>query len=192
MIKKFIRALLLFFILGAHQEARAQRYLPGQIGWQLSGGFLDNFKLFKKEDRSGYHLNLAVSKYTAHRNRWLYNAYFSEKKYRNGASWHKAQQYAGDISYWVPLWENRGKDVFFSLGAGGSLGYENTENMKSTDNVTFKNRFLYGGFLGAEMEFFLSDRWIFILNARERYMRKSDLKDFHMNLGAGVKYIFNY
>ncbi|WP_103327937.1 conjugal transfer protein TraO [Bacteroidetes bacterium endosymbiont of Geopemphigus sp.] len=39
---------------------------------------------------------------------------------------------------------------------------------------------------------FLSDRWIFILNARERYMRKSDLKDFYMNLGMGIKYIFNY
>lgn len=189
-MKKSIIFLLFFFALTYF--AQAQRYLPGQIGWQLTGGFLNGFKLYKKtpaclKKTPAYHLNLSVSKYTKNRNRWMYGVYFSQE--------NKDRRYASDLSYWIPVLGNRGKDLFFSLGIGANFGYlDRYSERRLLKN--FEKKFFYGGFLGVELELFLSDRFVFIINARERFMRTFEplsfphSKHFHMNLGAGIKYVF--
>lgn len=61
------------------------------------------------------------------------------------------------------------------------------------DGVTLRNKdsFIYGGAVTLELETYLSDKVVLLLNARERAVWGSSIGHFHLTFGAGIKFIIN-
>ena len=55
--------------------------------------------------------------------------------------------------------------------------------------LTSKDAFIYGGAITFEIETYLSDNVVFLLNARERILWGSSIGLFHTQIGAGLKFI---
>ena len=51
--------------------------------------------------------------------------------------------------------------------------------------------FIYGGALTLELETYLTDRVVLLVNARERMLFGSDIGKFHTQVGIGLKFIIN-
>jgi hypothetical protein len=80
---------------------------------------------------------------------------------------------------------------FVSLGASALGGYEtvNWDNKLLPDGATIDNKdsFLYGGALTLEMETYLSDRIVFLVNVRERLLGGSSVGNLNTQIGLGIK-----
>jgi hypothetical protein len=61
------------------------------------------------------------------------------------------------------------------------------------DGATLMNQdaFLYGGALTLELETYITNRIVLLLNARERILCGSSTGNFSTQLGAGIKFIIN-
>ena len=57
--------------------------------------------------------------------------------------------------------------------------------------ITTKDNFLYGGAVSFEIETYLTDKVVLLLNARERVLLGSDINKFHTQVGVGIKFIIN-
>ena len=80
------------------------------------------------------------------------------------------------------------KTFFLSLGLSALAGYE-TSNQG--DTLLDKDCFIYGGALTLELETYLTDRVVLLVNARERMLFGSDIGKFHTQVGMGLKFIIN-
>lgn len=122
------------FLIGDLFLVKAQRYLPEQIGFQLSLGAIDEFKLFHKEDHKGgslnlfeFHLYSGVYWHTMERNKWGTGFQFTRKRLEQEpkqSEFYAVDQYIIDASYWSMLFSNKKKNFFFGLGVGVNIGYE--------------------------------------------------------------------
>lgn len=63
----FIISLTFILSLFIIEQAHAQRYLPGQKGIQVTGGFVDGFKL-KKQDGQAFFGGIGLSNYIGNGN----------------------------------------------------------------------------------------------------------------------------
>ena len=61
------------------------------------------------------------------------------------------------------------------------------------DGATLRNQdaFIYGGAITLELETYLSDRLVLLVNARERILWGSSIGHFHTQFGVGLKIIIN-
>jgi len=183
-------ALSLFII----EQAYAQRYLPGQKGIQLTGGCVDGFKL-KNEDGQAFFGGLALSSYTKNGNRWVFGAEYLQKKHVYKDILIPASQITAEGGYYYKFLSDPSKTVFFSFGASAMAGYETInwgkELLFDGATISSKDNFLYGGAISFEIETYLSDRFVLLVNARERILFGSDISKFHTQVGVGIKIIIN-
>ena len=88
-----------------------------------------------------------------------------------------------------------GSPVFLSIGGSALLGYEtsNWGNKLLYDGATLraKDAFIYGGAITFEVETYLTDKLVLLLNVRERVMFGSSIGNFHTQFGVGLKFIIN-
>ena len=85
------------------------------------------------------------------------------------------------------------KTFFLSLGLSALAGYE-TSNwgdklLPDGSTLTGKDGFVYGGALTLELESYITDRVVFLINARERCLFGSSVGKFHTQFGIGLKII---
>lgn len=82
-----------------------------------------------------------------------------------------------------------------SLGGSALAGYEvnNWGDKLLYDGSTLRSgdHFIYGGAVSLELESYLTNRVVLLLNARERCLWGSDTGRFHFQFGAGVKFLIN-
>lgn len=170
----------------------AQRYLPGQQGLQITGGTVDGFG-FLKHRNIGFHLGIARSVYTGSANRWVYGVEYLNKHHCYKHYPLPVAQFTADGGYYYNFLSNPGKDVFVSAGGSLMAGYEtvNWGKKKMADGATLLNddSFLYGGSVALEIEAFITDRIIVLVNIKERLLFGSSVGKFHFQTGVGVKYI---
>jgi hypothetical protein len=57
--------------------------------------------------------------------------------------------------------------------------------------TTNSDTFVYGGALTIELETYLSDRFVLLLNIRERLLTGSSIGKFNTQTGLGIKFIIN-
>lgn len=85
------------------------------------------------------------------------------------------------------------KTFFLSLGGSALAGYEtsNWGDKLLFDGATIRNKdtFIYGGAITLELESYITDRIVFLINARERVLWGSTIGKFHVQFGAGLKFI---
>ena len=104
-------------------------------------------------------------------------------------------QFTMEAGYYLKLFSDWRKMFFVSLGASAQGGYEtinwNEKLLPYGATVNNADGFLYGGALTLEMETYLSDRIVFLVNVRERLLGGSSVGNLNTQLGLGVKFIIN-
>ncbi|MDH6310003.1 hypothetical protein M2451_002893 [Dysgonomonas sp. PFB1-18] len=175
-------------------QAHAQRYLPGQKGIQVTGGFVDGFTLEKK-DGQAFFGGLALSTYTKNGNRWIFGAEYMQKSHEYKDKLIPVSQITAEGGYYVNFLSDKSKTLFFSVGLSAMAGYETVnwgkELLFDGATITSEDNFLYGGAVSFEIETFLSDRFALLINARERILFGSEINKFHTQVGIGFKVIIN-
>lgn len=175
-------------------QAHAQRYLPGQKGIQLTGGFADGFSIEKKDGQAFYG-GIGLSTYTQNGNRWVFGAEYLQKNYQYKDKYLPLSQLTAEGGYYLNFLSDRSKTVFFSVGLSAMAGYETVNWGKQLlfdgATITSGDNFLYGGAISFETEVFLSDRCALLINARERVLSGSEVNKFHTQVGIGVKVFIN-
>ena len=95
------------------------------------------------------------------------------------------------------------KNVFFNyqntfninIGAGGVFGYETInkgdKNLKGGEKIISESGFIYGAYLGLDLDYSLSDVLSVSLKANQYYHANSSLGDFVPFVGLGVRIYIN-
>jgi hypothetical protein len=175
-------------------QAYAQRYLPGQKGLQFTMSAVDGFNL-EKGDKQAFAGGIALSTYTKSGNRWVFGGEYLQKSYLYKTELIPTAQFTLEGGYYYKFLSNPNKIFFFSVGASAMAGYETVNWGESLlfdgSTITSDNNFLYGGAVSFEVETYLSDRIVLLLNVRERILGGSSINLFHTEIGAGIKFILN-
>lgn len=191
-MKKLIVCIILCFALTG--QVQAQRYLPGQRGIQVTGGFADRF-ILQKADGQAFYSGLAVSTYNKKGNRWVFGGEYFQKRYAYKDVLIPVSQITAEGGFYYKFLSDPSKTCFFSVGGSALAGYE-TQNwgkklLSDGATITGKDSFIYGAALTLEMETFITDRLIFLVNARERMLFGSSVNRFRFQAGIGLKIIIN-
>ena len=172
------------------KHTNAQRYLPGQQGVQLTIGAVNGIS-----PQRAFCGGIAVSTYTQKDSRWVLGAEFLQKQLNYKHIQIPVAQITSEGGYYYSLLSDPSKTFLLSIGASGLAGYEtcNWGNKALFDGATLTNKdtFVYGGAATLELETFISDRIILLVNARERVLWGSSVGKFSTQLGTGIKIIFN-
>lgn len=191
MIRIYLIIILSLALIG---QAQAQRYLPSQKGIQITGGIVDGFQL-RKADGQAFFGGIALSTYTQNRNRWVLGAEYLQKSYEYKDKLIPLSQITAEGGYYYNFLSDPSKTVFFSMGISVMTGYETLnwgkELLFDGATITSEDNFLYGGAISFEIETFLTDRVVLLINARERVLGGSDINKFHTQVGVGIKVIIN-
>lgn len=170
--------------------AQAQRYLPGQKGIEITGGFVDGFKL-KKQDGQAFYGNLSISTYNKKANRWVFGAEYLQKRYDYRGEFLPSVQITAEGGHYMKFLSDPSKTVFLSVGGSALLGYETVnwgkQSLHDGARIADGDSFIYGAAVNFEVETYLSDRIVFLIRARERVVFGSPTGNFHFQLGAGIK-----
>jgi len=189
-----MKIILIILCLVLAGQAHAQRYLPGQKGVQVTAGAVDGFRL-SKGDKQAFSAGAGMATYTKSGNRWVLAGEYLQKQNRYKDMLIPVSQFTGEGGYYLNFLSDKSKTFFLSLGASLLAGYETINRGKELleDGATIENRdsFLYGGAVAFEIETFITDRTVLLINARERYLPSSDFNAFHFQLSVGVKFIIN-
>lgn len=116
--------LLILCVLISGRPASAQRYLPRQIGLQFTGGMVDGLLVRDKHLARRFHAGMAFSRYNRNQSRWVIGADYLLKDYLYKTDRVPKVQISAEAGYFIPLFSNRGKDIFFSAGLSALGGYE--------------------------------------------------------------------
>jgi hypothetical protein len=192
-MKKIALSITLCLVLIGGQ-AHAQRYLPGQKGLQITASAVDGFNL-KKGDKQAFAGGIALATYTKSGNRWVFGGEYLQKSYLYKTALLPTAQFTVEGGYYYNFLSDPTKTVFFSVGASAMAGYETVNRGKSLlfdgSTITSEDNYLYGGALTFEVETYLSDRIVLLLNVRERILGGSSISLLHTTIGCGLKFILN-
>lgn len=187
-------ALIFSLSLLVVQQAHAQRYLPGQKGIQVTGGFVDGFTLDRK-DGQAFFGGIVLSTYTKNGNRWVFGGEYLQKNYEYKDIFLPVSQITAEGGYYVNFLSDKSKTLFLSAGLSAITGYETVnwgkELLFDGASIMSKDNFLYGGAVSFEIETYLSDRFALLVNVRERVLFGSEINKFHTQVGLGFKVIIN-
>ena len=186
--KYYIIVSLCLCLLCFNQLVQAQRYLPGQQGVQLTTGLVDG-----KLNRQNYLAGFTYSKYIKSGNHLALGAELLNYSSKYIKIEIPVTQMTAETGYYFHLFSDRRKNIFFSLGPSIMLGYETInwgeKSLSDGSIITARDRFIYGGALGIEIEGYITDRLVLVLNLRERLLWGTDTSSFHNQISVGIKYI---
>lgn len=170
---------VLSFLLGA-QHLNAQNYASSL---ELSSGIVED----------GYGINAGYN-YYLNRFRYIQGAVFLSFAEDNQQGFSVPyNNFTLNIGYFNNIIEALNRKFTASLGAGPVVGYEiinNGEQQLSTGAlVNNSSEFIYGGFVGAELDLYLSESFSIIGKANQYYHPSSDLGQFAFFGGVGIRYI---
>ena len=184
-MKKLI--VLSFLVLLAPFTLSAQRYLSGMKGVQFTGGVVDGF--------NGFQTEIAYSRYNRHSNRWVTGIGLLNRKVSDRMGDIPVSQVTVNGGYFINLLSDNRKVFFLSVGLSVMTRYESinwgTRYLPDGGMIQDRNRFIYGGSASFEIETYLTDRFVLLLNVRERGMWGGDTNKFHNDMSLGLKYIIN-
>lgn len=179
--------ILLVVVIGLSTQARAQRYMAGQKGVQITGGMVDGFKA------DNYYLGAGIATYNKKGDRWVFGAEYLSKSYQYGDFHIPKAQFTVEGGYYFNFLSDPSKTLFLSIGGSALAGYETSNwGVKTlSDGSTLRNKdcFVYGGTVTLELETYITDQIVFLVNVRERVLFGSSIGKFHTQFGVGLKFI---
>lgn len=192
-MKKYLFITMCAFLSLWTGEVSAQRYLPGQTGLQLTLGGVDDFGRNVRHLRGNFQAGLALSRYNRNRSRWVFGVDYVKKHYAYKETAVPKEQFTAEAGCLFPFLSDR--NTFLSAGLSALAGYErvNRNGRLLYDGATLlhKGTFIYGFAPAFEMEAYLTDRWAFLFNVRQRVFFGSSVGHFHTVVAAGLKYIID-
>jgi len=172
------------------ETANAQRYLPEQKGIQFTAATVNGIN-----PQKAFCAGASMSTYSQNGNHWIFGGECLQKIFDYTLVKIPVVQFTAEGGYYYSLLSDPSKTLNLSVGASALAGYEtsNWGNKLLFDGATLRNKdaFLYGGALTLEMETYLSNRIVLLINARERMLWGSSIGKFSSQLGAGLKIIIN-
>ncbi len=100
-----------------------------------------------------------------------------------------------EAGYLRNLIADASKSFFVSIGCSGLLGYEyiNKGKLLLGDGARLRNddAFIYGVSPCLAMEYYLCDYVVLVASANERIVWGGSAGHFHLQLGAGLRFIIN-
>ncbi len=178
-VQKFCLAVILVTV-SFSLTAQRRGNLASSVG--VSGGYVED----------GYG---AMGTFNFHPNRFQYFqisilAAIAEDKGRNDIPYNIFTVQPG-LFYRVYISPRR-KNFSVHLGGGGLFGYEVINNgsneLPNGALIDGKSQFIYGMFVGAEVELAIGDDFSLLLKANEFYHVNSDVGNFYPYIGAGLRY----
>ena len=180
-------------VVGLPTAVQAQRLMPSQKGLEVSASvpIVKGKSLFKQDD---FGVTLSLSHYLK---RGKYT--FVSAGYEQQALSYRSYQvplcdYLVQMGYTHPLLSDKGKNVFFYLGASALVGYEDINKgeklLPDGAKLLDGSRWVYGAGLHTSLELFLTDRIIVSGKAQLRYLFNSDVHKLRPTLSLGLHYQF--
>ncbi|GHV15493.1 conjugal transfer protein [Bacteroidia bacterium] len=192
-ITVLLNMLALFLLMSGN--ALAQRALPDMKGIQVTGGMADGVYSSSNQSKMGYYFGAAMATYDGHGNKWVFGGEYLLRNYPYKDIRIPVAQFTAEGGYYLNILSDQSKTFFLSLGGSALAGYETSNWGKKAlfDGATLINKdaFIYGGAVTLELETYLSDRIVLLLNARERVLWGNTTGHFHAQFDAGVRLIIN-
>ena len=192
-LKLLFSSLCAALVVGLPTAVQAQRLMPSQKGLEVSASvpIVKGKSLFKQDD---FGVTLSLSHYLK---RGKYT--FVSAGYEQQALSYRSYQvplcdYLVQMGYTHPLLSDKGKNVFFYLGASALVGYEDINKgeklLPDGAKLLDGSRWVYGAGLHTSLELFLTDRIIVSGKAQLRYLFNSDVHKLRPTLSLGLHYQF--
>lgn len=188
-----MKKLVIIFLFFTHY-GYGQRHIGGTLGLDLSAGFMNNFKLDKK-DNAGFYGSISLSKFTKNGGYWKYGYDYTLRYFNPDVNIPSidVKQFLANVNYFKDILSNRGSDVYLNLGAGLDAGYESINNgnrrIKNKVLINQRSRFIFGVGIALDVEIYFFDGFAFLLKASEKYHPLSDLSKFSFQVGTGLRFV---
>ena len=190
-LKLLFSSLCAALVVGLPTAVQAQRLVPRQKGLEVSASvpIVKGKSLFKQDDLG---LTLSLSHYLKRGKYTFVSAGYEQQ----ALSYHSYQvplrDYLVQMGYAHPLLSDKGKNVFFYLGASALVGYEDINKgeklLPDGAKLLDGSRWVYGVGLHTSVELFLTDRMIVSGKAQLRYLFNSDVHRLRPTLSLGLRY----
>lgn len=165
----------------------AQQIIPKQKGFEIS------YSVFPKSpEKQNYALGAGVISYTKNGN-YLFGLAEYSRKYDEYSHYDiPIDTYLFNAGYSFYVWGDLMRNI--NLGLGGLVGYEqiNKGNEMIYDGsiLNSTNDFVYGASGKLSLESYLTGHLVFLVNGQLRYLRNSQLGQFHALFGFGMRFNF--
>ena len=180
-------------VVGLPTAVQAQRLVPGQKGLEVSASvpIVKGKSLFKPDD---FGLTLSLSHYLKRGKYTFVSAGYEQQALSYRSYQVPLRDYLVQMGYAHPLLSDKGKNVFFYLGASAVAGYEDINKgeklLPDRAKVLDGSRWVYGAGLHTSVELFLTDRIIVGGKAQLRSLLNSDVHRLRPTLSLGLRYQF--
>lgn len=167
--------------------AKAQRHSTNIQGIEISGA----------KSLNGYSTSLNFTNYTSRKGMYkigVFGSYNKEVLYKDESSSYI--QYAASAEYLYSVYNNN-KNVYFNMGAGILVGYEDLSSIeKKYNNPTagyktqMKSGFVSTPFISVETEIFISKTAALVIGAKQGYSPLSNINKLNTSFSIGFKKLF--
>lgn len=186
-MKQFIYTVLI--VLLNITFATAQRMLPKQKGLEISAGFLSNYK-----NTTDYYISATMTVNSKKGNYQLWGFEYSKKQRAYKSTSIPQETYTMEGGYSLFLLGDAQKNIVLNFGLTGIVGYE---SLNSGETVLYdgaemlsEDNFIYGAGGRLNLETYLSDRMVLLIQARTKVYWNTDLEQFRPSLGLGLRFNF--
>ena len=190
-LKLLFSSLCAALVVGLPTAVQAQRLVPCQKGLEMSASvpIVKGKSLFKQDD---FGLTLSLSHYLKRGKYTFVSAGYEQQALSYRSYQVPMRDYLVQMGYAHPLLSDKGKNVFFYLGASAVAGYEDINKgeklLPDGAKLLDDSRWVYGAGLHTSVELFLTDRIIVGGKAQLRYLFNSDVHRLRPTLSLGLRY----
>ena len=192
-LKLLFSSLCAALVVGLPTAVQAQRLVPSQKGLEVSASvpIVKGKSLFKPND---FGMTLSLSHYLKRGKYTFVSAGYEQQALSYRSYQVPLRDYLVQMGYAHPLLSDKGKNVFFYLGASAVAGYEDINKgeklLPDGAKLLDGSRWVYGAGLHTSVELFLTDRIIVGGKAQLRYLFNSDVHRLRPTLSLGLRYQF--
>lgn len=192
-LKLLFSSLCAALVVGLPTAVQAQRLVPSQKGLEVSASvpIVKGKSLFKQDD---FGLTVSLSHYLKRGKYTFLSAGYEQQDLSYRSYQVPLRDYLVQMGYAHPLLSDKGKNVFFYLGASAVAGYEDINKgeklLPDGAKLLDGSRWVYGAGLHTSVELFLTDRIIVGGKAQLRYLFNSDVHRLRPTLSLGLRYQF--
>lgn len=173
-------------------KAMAQRTLPGMKSVEVKANMVDGFYTGSSRN-CGYSFGVYYSVFKGNNaSEWTFGGEYLQTYKPYGEKGRiPVADFAAEVGYNLHLYSNYSQ-FFHIYGGISALGGYETVNWGKTllsDGATLhdSDAFIYGGSVGIQMDFYLSDRIALTASAKEKFIFGNDTGHFRFVWGAGVR-----
>ena len=192
-LKLLFSSLCAALVVGLPTAVQAQRLVSSQKGLEASASIpiVKGKSLFKQDD---FGVALSLSHYLKRGKYTFVSAGYEQQALSYRSYQVPLRDYLVQMGYAHPLLSDKGKNVFFYLGASAVAGYEDINKgeklLPDGAKLLDGSRWVYGAGLHTSVELFLTDRIIVGGKAQLRYLFNSDVHRLRPTLSLGLRYQF--